>query len=144
MSRANVVDTSPYLTTRAPCAMSVPSCGSPPAAYPFFGDLLRLGRHAQALPIAVGTPRRPAVGPGIAVRWNGNPWSVQEVLDGDGDVPDPDAGGVVDGVGDGGGHAHHGDLADPLGAEGTVQGVRVLHEVDVDVGDVGVDRDQIA
>src|SRR5438034_7891926 len=73
-------------------------------------------------------------------------WSrfVEEILDHDGDVPDADAGGVVDGVGDGGGHADDGDFADSFGTDGIVQGVGVFDEVDVDVGDVGVDGYQVA
>src|SRR3712207_8656427 len=48
------------------------------------------------------------------------------------------------GVGHRGGHADGADLAETLGAHGVVQRVRVLDEVDVDLGDVGVDRHQVA
>jgi hypothetical protein len=68
----------------------------------------------------------------------------QQVLDGDRDVADADAGGVVDGVGDRGGHADGADLADSSGADGVVQRVRVLDEVHVHVRDVGVHRQQVA
>ena len=51
------------------------------------------------------------------------PFSSQELVQGDGQVSDADAGGVVDGVGDGRGGADDADLADPLGA----------HRVDVRV-----------
>ena len=47
-----------------------------------------------------------------------------------------DAGGVFDGVEDGGGGAVHGELADAFGAAGAVD-AGDLFEVDVDGGEVG-------
>src|SRR5207302_10072264 len=67
----------------------------------------------------------------------------QQVLDGDGQFADPVPGGVVDGVGDGRAGADLPDLADALDPEGPGDVVFDLDEVDVEVGCVGVDRDEV-
>src|SRR5262249_11725742 len=61
-----------------------------------------------------------------------------ELVEGDRQVADPDAGRVVDGVGYRGGDAYDADLADALDADG-VQPLGLAHEDDVHVGNVGVD-----
>ena len=65
------------------------------------------------------------------------------MLDGDGQFADPVARGVVDGVGDGGTGADLPDLADALDPERPGDVIFDLDEVDVDVGRVSVDRDEI-
>jgi hypothetical protein len=53
------------------------------------------------------------------------------------------AGGVVDGVGDRGGHACDPELADRLAAQWVGVRVRLPDEADPDLRDVGVDRDHV-
>ena len=68
----------------------------------------------------------------------------QQVLDGDGQFADPVAGRVVDGVGDGGAATPTCPISPtPLTPSGPVTWSSHLDEVDVDVGCVGVDRDEI-
>src|SRR5919201_3455456 len=65
--------------------------------------------------------------------------ALEEVLNGDRQLADAAAGGVEDGVGDGGGDADLADLADALDAEGVDDLVADLDELHLDVGRVGVD-----
>jgi hypothetical protein len=65
------------------------------------------------------------------------------VLDGDRQFADAAAGGMEDGVGDGGGDADLADLADALEAKRVDHLVADLDELHLDVGRVGVDRDQV-
>src|SRR6185437_4374279 len=67
----------------------------------------------------------------------------EEFVGGDGVGADADAGGVVDGVGDGGWHAGDADLADAAGAEWIELRVRDIEDGDVKSADVGVDGDVI-
>src|SRR5260370_35532414 len=60
---------------------------------------------------------------------------VYQPVHADGQVADADAGGVVDGVGDGGGG--DADLAGSLGLRGADVAVGLLDDVDVDAADVG-------
>ena len=64
------------------------------------------------------------------------------MVEGDRERADAAAGGVVDGVGDRGGDADEADLADSFCAERRER-VWVSDEDDVDVGDVGVDGDEV-
>src|ERR1700724_2961327 len=66
----------------------------------------------------------------------------EELVDGDWERSDTPAGGVVHRVGDRGGYAHDSDLAEALAAD-RVELVRFADEDDVEVGHVGVDRDQV-
>jgi hypothetical protein len=52
-------------------------------------------------------------------------------------------GGVEDGVGDGGGYANHRDLAEALDADGVVEEVGLVDEVNIGLLDVGVHRDLV-
>src|SRR5690606_30061574 len=87
-------------------------------------------------------------GPGTvcAVAADANPYlrprGSQQLVGRDREVADASAGGVVDGVGDGGAGAGDADLADAAGAHG---GVRVgdVGPDQVDLGDVEVDGDVV-
>src|SRR6266487_4429477 len=68
---------------------------------------------------------------------------LQEILDGDRQFADTAAGGVEHRVGDGRGHADLADLADALDAQRIDHLVADLHQLHVDSGRVGVDRDQV-
>src|SRR5207244_13133238 len=57
-----------------------------------------------------------------------------------GHAAEPPAGGVVHGIGDGGDHADHRDLAEALDAHRVHQRVGLVDEVDLDLADVGVHR----
>ena len=61
----------------------------------------------------------------------------------DAQVADADAGGVVEGVGNGGVGASDADLADSVGLRGADVAVGLLDEVDVDAADVGADGDAV-
>jgi hypothetical protein len=64
-----------------------------------------------------------------------------DLVEGDGEVADALAGGVVDGVGYGGGCSGDADFADASGAERVEFVVGDVEGGDVDLVDVGVDGD---
>src|SRR5215472_2446034 len=92
-------------------------------------DPVRVGRTATAM-ATVGHPD---------LRMSG----AEEFVGGDGVFADADAGGVVDGVGDGGGDAGDADLADAAGAEWIEFCVGDVEHGDVEGADVGVHRNMI-
>src|SRR6516165_236975 len=68
----------------------------------------------------------------------------EELVGGDREVADADAGGVVDGVGDRGGDTHDADLAGPLGAHRVVVRVVLVDPGGLDVLGVGAGGDVVA
>ncbi len=68
---------------------------------------------------------------------------LHDFVEGDGEVADALAGGVVDGVGDGSGGSGDADLADAAGTEGVELVVGDVEGGDVDLVDVGVDGDVV-
>ena len=75
------------------------------------------------------------------VQFTGVLLCLEEVFDGDGEVAEAFAGGVVDGVGDGWGYAGEADFADASGTVFAHDWVGVVEEDYFDFGAVGVGGD---
>jgi hypothetical protein len=67
----------------------------------------------------------------------------EKLVRGGGEVADPGAGRIVDGVDDRGAGAANSQLADALAAERAAMGIVLVHEHDVHLADVGIDRDVV-
>src|SRR5260370_41851160 len=79
-------------------------------------------------------------GRSLGVGGGGN--AFEDVFGEEGDLGEGDAGGVLDGVEDGGGGAVHGELAYALGAAGAVD-AGGFFEVDVDRRQIGAGRHDV-